>query len=61
MPAYAIANLRPLAQLPEDVLIYIERIQTTPPPAQAPLQPWSRGRPEGEVWTGASRRSAPNC
>ncbi|MCX4411376.1 MULTISPECIES: DUF1330 domain-containing protein [unclassified Streptomyces] len=29
MPAYAIANLRPLAQLPEDVLIYIERIQTT--------------------------------
>ncbi|MFD4413139.1 MULTISPECIES: DUF1330 domain-containing protein [unclassified Streptomyces] len=50
MPAYAIGNLRPRADLPEDVLVYIERIQAT-------LDPFGgrflvHGAPEREVREG---------
>jgi uncharacterized protein (DUF1330 family) len=50
MPAYAIGNLEPPARLPEDVLVYIERIQAT-------LEPFGgrflvHGAPEREVREG---------
>ncbi|GAB2582034.1 DUF1330 domain-containing protein [Streptomyces capparidis] len=51
MPAYAIGNLRPPSRLPEEVLVYMERIQQTMDPYGGRFL--VHGAPEREVREGA--------